>query len=167
MIIKYTNFSNGVHEFRLSETVKRLGLDEMFLGDADLDVKMDKSSHQIVLDCDLTVKIKFECDRCDNKTEQELKNHFQISYIFASEKIESDDFNLKILSPEEDKIDLREDVFEYAELSVPLKKLCNEDCKGLCSSCGKDLNTGPCSCEKMKDTDIWKPLQNLKEKFNN
>ena len=127
MIIKYTNFSNGVHEFRLSEPVKKLGLEEMFIGNVDLDVKMDKSSHQIVLDCDLTTSYKFNCDRCDNETVQELKNHFQISYMFAKEKMESDDFNFKVLSPEQDKIDLTEDVFEYAELSLPLKKLCSED----------------------------------------
>lgn len=167
MIIKYTNFSNGVHSFKLSESVKKLNLEEMFFGDVDLDVKMDKSSHQIVLDCDLIVKCRFDCDRCGIETEKELNNHFQISYLFSKEKVETDEYNLKFLSPEEDKIDLHEDVFEYANLSVPLKKLCSEDCKGLCPRCGKDLNKSKCNCKTEPMNDVWAPLQALKGKFNN
>lgn len=30
----------------------------------------------------------------------------------------------------------------------PLKVLCREDCKGICSRCGKDLNEGPCDCQE-------------------
>ena len=33
-------------------------------------------------------------------------------------------------------------------LELPTKVLCSEDCKGLCSQCGKNLNEGECSCEK-------------------
>ncbi len=32
-------------------------------------------------------------------------------------------------------------------LSIPSKVLCSEECKGLCVSCGRDLNDGPCGCE--------------------
>ena len=30
----------------------------------------------------------------------------------------------------------------------PLKVLCKEDCKGICSKCGQNLNHGECDCEK-------------------
>ncbi|MGI6069646.1 MAG: YceD family protein [Blautia sp.] len=30
----------------------------------------------------------------------------------------------------------------------PLKVLCRDDCKGICSHCGKNLNHGPCGCEE-------------------
>ena len=37
-------------------------------------------------------------------------------------------------------------------MSWPLKVLCKEDCKGICSRCGKNLNEGPCGCaEEPKD----------------
>ena len=37
-------------------------------------------------------------------------------------------------------------------MSWPLKVLCREDCKGICSQCGKNLNDGPCGCvEEPKD----------------
>ncbi|MFA7228969.1 MAG: hypothetical protein WC061_08035, partial [Melioribacteraceae bacterium] len=64
MIIKYTNFSDGIHSFHISEPVKNLGLDELFNGNIEIDCKMDKAPHQIVLDCDLSVHSRLICDRC-------------------------------------------------------------------------------------------------------
>lgn len=31
-------------------------------------------------------------------------------------------------------------------VNLPTRFLCTEDCKGLCSHCGKDLNEGECGC---------------------
>lgn len=167
MIIKYTNFSDGIHSFQLSEPVKNLGLEELFFGNVDVNCRMDKSPHQIVLDCDITVHSKPICDRCASGFESNLTSHFQISYLFSREKVESDDYNVKYLSPDQEKINIRDDVFEYAELSIPLKKLCKEDCQGLCSHCGINLNEAKCNCKNEIINDVWEPLQKLKGKFNN
>ena len=51
-------------------------------------------------------------------------------------------------------MDLDVDRLVYLEvlMSWPLKVLCKEDCKGICSQCGKNLNEGPCGCaEEPKD----------------
>jgi uncharacterized protein len=44
--------------------------------------------------------------------------------------------------------DLDVDRLVYLEVLMnwPMKVLCKEDCKGICSQCGKDLNIGPCGC---------------------
>lgn len=167
MFIKYTNYSDGVHELILSEPTQKLGLDDSFFGNADVKIKMDKSIHQIILDCDLTIHAHIECDRCTEKVDREFTNHFVLSYLFAKSNQKTDDYNLKFLTTENDKIDISEDVFEYSELSIPLKKLCKDDCRGLCSKCGKNLNYETCTCDKEETNDIWAPLQILKEKFNN
>lgn len=44
-------------------------------------------------------------------------------------------------------IDFGEMVYGAVFLSLPTKALCREDCKGLCPICGKNLNTGGCSCD--------------------
>ena len=46
--------------------------------------------------------------------------------------------------------DLDVDLLVYLEIlmSWPPKILCREDCAGLCSRCGKNLNDGPCGCSK-------------------
>ncbi len=165
MIIKYTNFSEGVHRFRLSEKVEKLGLENLFFGSVLVDCKMDKSPHQIVLDCEITAKSKLECDRCNQEYEAELKSNFLLSFLFSKDSVQTDDFNFRYLSPEQDKIDLTNDVFEYAELSIPMKNLCSEDCKGLCPQCGTNLNIQQCSCKPKIENDIWAPLKKLKGKI--
>ena len=44
------------------------------------------------------------------------------------------------------RIDLAEIAQEQIYLAVPLKPLCREGCRGLCSKCGAELNTAPCGC---------------------
>jgi uncharacterized protein len=37
-------------------------------------------------------------------------------------------------------------VEEHLLLSLPMRPLCDEDCKGLCPSCGGNRNRGECGC---------------------
>jgi uncharacterized protein len=163
MIIKYTNFSDGIHNFTLSDSVANLGLENLFFGDVIVDCKMDKSPHQIVLTCETKAKTRFICDRCSEQYEAELKSGFVISFLFTKSESMEENFNVRYLSPEQDKIDIKEDVFEYAELSIPMKRLCSEDCKGLCPKCGINLNEKKCNCKFEIENDIWAPLKKLKK----
>jgi uncharacterized protein len=47
-----------------------------------------------------------------------------------------------------DEIDIADLVRESLLLAQPLKKLCKEECKGLCPKCGINLNVSTCSCNK-------------------
>lgn len=159
MIIKFTNYSDGVHYFNFNEQSSTLGLSEPFYDGVNLDVKMDKSHSQIVITGDLTLKARFVCDRCTDEFETELKNHFILTYLFGNKDDDLESDNLYYLSPDTDKIDLKSDVVDYAILSVPMKKLCQEDCKGLCSRCGANLNRETCKCsEEDKINPIWSAL---------
>jgi uncharacterized protein len=56
---------------------------------------------------------------------------------------------------------LRDQLF----LALPLKPLCREECKGLCPTCGADLNKGPCSCKAKKGDARLAALKKLKDKL--
>jgi uncharacterized protein len=43
-------------------------------------------------------------------------------------------------------IDLSEVVRQHLLLALPIAPRCQEGCRGLCPSCGADLNAGPCAC---------------------
>ncbi|MFC2034509.1 DUF177 domain-containing protein [Chloroflexota bacterium] len=43
-------------------------------------------------------------------------------------------------------LDLSDAIRQYALLAFPMKPLCSEDCTGLCSTCGCNLNQGHCNC---------------------
>ncbi|HSW58324.1 MAG TPA: DUF177 domain-containing protein [Dehalococcoidales bacterium] len=58
-------------------------------------------------------------------------------------------------------IDLKEVIRQHALLAIPMKPLCKEDCAGLCSICGKDLNSRQCKCNKKEIDPRWAKLVEL------
>ena len=61
--------------------------------------------------------------------------------------------------------DLDVDELVYSEILVnwPLRVLCKEDCKGICSICGKNLNHGTCDCDH---TDLDPRMAQIRDIFN-
>ncbi len=46
------------------------------------------------------------------------------------------------------QLDLRGEARETLLLELPMSPHCREDCRGLCPTCGADLNEGPCGCSR-------------------
>ena len=65
----------------------------------------------------------------------------------ASEDAHGDDA-LGLAEYRDEKIDLGEVVREQLYLALPMKPLCQEDCKGLCPVCGVNRNRETCSCQQ-------------------
>ncbi len=62
------------------------------------------------------------------------------------------------------QVDLEPIFREFLLLAIPITPLCHEDCKGICSKCGADLNLNPCHCDKesngsLKWTEALKKLK--------
>jgi len=167
MKIKISNLSGRVHNFNFDETVKNIGLNEPFFGNILVEAELNKAHGQLVLSANITVKANFDCDRCTINFDSTLTNSYKIVYMIGMEPEESDSINIVYLPPDADKIILDEDVRDYALLAIPMKKLCNEDCKGLCIKCGKNLNDGECGCDHENIDARWLPLIELKNKLNN
>ncbi len=64
-------------------------------------------------------------------------------------------------------VDIDEQLLELLELTFPSKCLCSEDCKGLCSKCGKNLNEGPCDCTDKEIDPRLAPLQKILMEMKN
>lgn len=163
MIIKLSNFSDGIHQLVFDEPVATIGLNEPFIGNVHLDVKMDKSHSQVVLNGLLKLEARLVCDRCGEEYTTDLVNDFQVTYLFNKQPGEAEVLNLYYISPDTDKIDLINDVIDFAQLAIPMKNLCSEDCKGLCPKCGTNLNIGECKCAPDESESIWAPLKKLKK----
>ncbi len=166
MFIKYTNYSDGIHDIRLIKKSSEIGLEKPFWGNVIVECKMDKSASQIILDCELAVQGKFVCDRCNELFDRELTAHFQLTYLFTKSHKVSDEDNVFYLSPDVDKLVITKDVRDYSLLSIPMKNLCSPDCKGLCPHCGTNLNYSQCTCEIESVNPVWEPLLKIKNKLN-
>jgi len=62
-------------------------------------------------------------------------------------------------------IDLAEVLREELLLGIPMKALCDVDCKGICAGCGVELNTESCTCEPEID-ERWSALADLSSSDN-
>lgn len=106
----------------------------------------------IVVKGELTGRRETVCDRCGERVEDELRSEFEYQVTTRQEEVqelhetECSDDEAITLYLEEPVIDINEILREQAYLSVPLRTLCREDCKGICAGCGALLNTEPCRC---------------------
>lgn len=166
MIIKISNLSEGEHNFVFENKIDVLELDEPFYGNYKSDVILQKLHDQLIVSVSSEFKVKFECDRCGTEFKSSLRSDYKMIYLMNEAPEETDSINVSYLSRDADKINIKSDVREFALLSIPMKKLCKEECKGLCFKCGKDLNKEQCACKTDEIDPRWKPLMNLKDKLN-
>lgn len=82
------------------------------------------------------------CNRCLTLTRKELCHN--ISHVIVNKLNDEEDFEDYIVI-EGDELDLDELIYSDIILLTPTKFLCKEDCKGLCPTCGKNLNEGDCA----------------------
>lgn len=165
MKIKISNLSDGLHHFRFIEPITTVGLEIPFEGNVEVNVELKKAHNQIILDSAVLTDTKFECDRCTAYFNRTLSTNYKMVYLLGVEPVESESDNIIYLSYETDMIDISNDVRDFSILSLPMKRLCSEDCKGLCYKCGKNLNEGDCSCIKEETNTRWLPLIELKNKL--
>ena len=166
MIIKFSNLSEGTHEFIFEDKVETVGLEQPFFGKFKSFAVLNKLHDQLILSVKSKFKVKYQCDRCGTEFNSVLDSDYQMVYLQNEKPADTKSDNVSYLSRTADKIELKDDVREFALLSVPMKKLCKEDCKGLCFKCGADLNKEQCKCDKDEVDPRWKPLMNLKDKLN-
>ena len=101
------------------------------------------------------------CDRC--ATAFTRPGRYPLRAVLTPEP-ESDDFEDPwVFELQNDCADLDDIVTTTFVLNMDSKLLCSEDCKGLCSRCGANLNLGPCSCKPEPDP-RFAALQQLLDK---
>ena len=89
------------------------------------------------------------CDRCAGSFDREVT--FPIDVVLVTELANEENEDEWVFPLEGDSADLDDIVRTVFVLNLDSKLLCREDCKGICQRCGKNLNDGPCNCQKELD----------------
>ena len=103
----------------------------------------------LVMTGEITTCIHGICDRCASPFDREI--HFPINVVLVTEMANEENEDEWVFPLEGDSADLDDIVRTVFVLNLDSKLLCKEDCKGLCYRCGKNLNEGPCNCQKELD----------------
>lgn len=142
-------------------------------GRADL-IEEHRGHKQVVPDIrvrgDYAGRFEVPCARCVEPVEHPLTDSFDLLYRplgvdagSAERAISTSETEIGYYNG--DGLVLEDVLREQVLLSLPEKTLCRADCKGLCPSCGRNLNTETCSCESAEADPRWNPLSDLRSKI--
>ena len=98
-----------------------------------------------------------ECARCLKEFDRKIESKFQAELV-QKEDIESDEIQLLVT---DGTIKMDETIKQLIYLSLPMKSICSKACKGICPSCGVNLNNEKCKCENSLTDPRFEKLKDL------
>ncbi len=114
----------------------------------------------------LKVRMEAECDRCLEPASFPLDLSFDLFYepLAASPRIEEVELNesdCEIAFYQGEGLELEDVLREQILLALPMRRICREDCKGICPECGENRNVAACTCRLKPADDRWAALRDL------
>ena len=127
----------------------------------NVDLLLTKVLKEISVRGNIWFSIETPCARCLDTMDLILESEVNLILLpeyLPHEKDEDIDFE----TYKGDEIDLGGYLRELIAMSLPIKVLCVEECKGLCPNCGVNLNLEECSCKDNWVDPRFAVLRNLK-----
>lgn len=113
----------------------------------------------------LRAEVPFSCARCLEPVPTPLLVELEEIFVSTVDVLTGH----ALVMEEEDRalwiddhhiLNLSEVLRQAVMVSAPMHVLCRPDCRGLCPTCGENLNTGSCLCQPEPDA-RWAPLKSL------
>ena len=105
-----------------------------------------------------------ECRRCLTDVTVSIAEDIQLLFVEADTE-GADDPDVYVIDSRAHELDMRPALREQWLLAVPAFVQCRDDCKGLCPTCGADLNAGACDCAPVTDS-RWDTLRKVRGQSN-
>lgn len=120
-------------------------------------VRMRRTNQGLLVDGWVDLTLELACTRCLKDFKQPMHVKFEEQFYPTIDVVTGmplPAFDEEDIFPIDDHhlLDLAEAVRQNTLLALPMVTVCQEDCQGLCSQCGKDLNLGPCECKPEIDS---------------
>jgi len=152
----------STRNYRVNEVVNIGGSNSQVYGEVTL-LRTDRS---ILAKGVLHADVELACSRCLNFFNCTLALDIEEEYFPTTDTMAG------AILPMRDKtgfftidgrniLDLTEATRQYALMAMPMKPLCNEDCSGLCPTCGCNLNQTICNCPAKPVDPRWSELGKL------
>ncbi len=120
---------------------------EAFRGPVTARGKVKNTAGVLELTADVRADMTVRCDRCAAPFDVELTPSFTATLQADAEDADSG----SVYPLDGDGVDVSDVLETCFILDLDQKFLCREDCRGLCPTCGKNLNDGPCGCKNEID----------------
>ncbi len=134
-------------------------------------VTFSNTGQNIVARGSFSTAVEVQCGRCLRAFCVEINEPIEEELLLRSRPAElGDEADEELPEEERDPLfvdnmfDLDELLRQSIVIAIPIKQICSEDCKGLCPSCGADLNKGQCDCPPEEAGGAFAALASLLEK---
>jgi uncharacterized protein len=104
---------------------------------------------------DLRTVLELPCSRCLEPARQEISKSFDLFFRQREDFMFDEDDEIELTDKETrtafftgTQLAIDDILHEQVLLALPMKALCTVDCKGLCPTCGTNLNVKSCNCPK-------------------
>lgn len=100
------------------------------------------------------------CHRCLEPVTVRVSGEFDVLVRRGEHDGETGD-DVITLASHEHLVSLEPVLHETVVVNAPMIVACRDDCRGLCPTCGANLNAGSCACDGNEDT-RWDSLRGMK-----
>ncbi len=137
--------------------------------DVEGKVRVWSKDGMVIVEGEVSVELDLTCSRCLTHFRYPIFHHFRSIYSPFQEMCQVEDLELKPYDMDVSiyngvELDLENVLYEQVFLGIPAQALCQPDCKGLCPTCGANLNEDLCHCETQPRFSPFDVLKNLKLK---
>ncbi|MCE5286928.1 MAG: DUF177 domain-containing protein [Pelosinus sp.] len=150
--------------FEFVTTAKEFADSEFIWADGDIKVigEAVNTGRELELSGTILVAAALKCDRCLEEYTASIEIPFAERYREDDTKEPLEQAGLSYYQGDEIHID--QVVLENIIMAEPLKRLCKEECRGLCPYCGINLNHAVCACNHQEVDPRLAVLQQLLKK---
>ena len=142
-------------------------------GSVAVNIKLERQENNLVfLWGDIRATLVLQCDRCLEKFEFPLSGRFKVDFelvkncetVTTADEHYCSDSEMDTSLVDRPEIDIFAVLAQQVRLSVPMKRLCSDNCRGICPQCGANLNIEDDTCRcQVASASPFKALSILKE----
>jgi len=134
-----------------------------------LSLFVEKEQSDVLVEGSLEASVPLQCSRCLESFSFSVQSSLAVRYAprpVGKDEVELSPDDLETDFYDHDLLDLAVLVRAETLLALPMKPLCREECRGVCSICGGNKNLIPCACTVKLSDPRLEPLRSLAERLH-
>ena len=132
-------------DYTIDLSQEEVGFEFPFRQPVRLEGEVSDDAGAITLSATVYAHVTTRCARCGKPVEYDKETDVEFLLVKELEG-EEEDLRDDVYLVESDVVELDDILIPELILDMEMAVVCDEDCKGLCPKCGKNLNQGECGC---------------------
>lgn len=141
-----------------SDDVLLEGLAYEVRGPLDVALEVQQTAHDVLARGSLAGEAVLACRRCLTDVAIPIREEVALLFREGVSIADAEAAEIYALPEKGNELDLTDAIREHLVLAVPEFAICSDACKGLCPTCGANLNETTCSCEPTAVDNRWAAL---------